>query len=136
MVSKGLLDTVGVLNKWTLVLDYVPQRFEWTVAHAVYYDVRCSSHGMCDLRSNRVDSLTVSVEEYRGLPDLSGVMSDVAYEPAQGLHAVAVGATNIVLLTPEPISGDLENQPFELGDSLDGKIVDVAWLPSLFYEAR
>lgn len=131
---NGETCTAPFMTDCPLVLDYVPQRFEWTADPAVYYDVRCSSNGMCDLRSDRVDGLTISMAEYQELPDTSGQISDVAYESTQGLYAVAVGGTNILLLTPEPITGDLEDQLIELSDSLDGKIVDVAWLPSLFYE--
>lgn len=101
--------------------------FEW-MNNLTYFKVEnCDAvNAKCQLT---VDTLTYE-QLGRDTFTYTGPIFDVDYEPEQGLFVLALG--------PQAISiGDtryeLYEHVFDLAEQIDGSIVDVQWMPSLFY---
>lgn len=113
----------------------IPRRFEWIDGDR-YYVISCENEASCrflgEIADYREDQQTY---EQRIFPGGVGDIRDVAFEPSQELFVVAKGTT----LYLQYRSGDhtlyeqYEFRFYDLQEQLDGEIMDVEWLPSLFY---
>jgi hypothetical protein len=103
--------------------------FEW-IGEQSYMVSRCAddSNEDCELGASEVSYLIQPINQNVGIRQYSGWLGDIDYQPQQQMLAFVIA--------PQTIALNDERIAFDFGDQLDGAIVDIEWLPSLFYFSR
>jgi hypothetical protein len=111
---------IGIINR--------PHYLSWvrddTVAIAT---CNIDNEQQCELRGYVVQNEFVSNEDYLFVAKYDGWLGDITYEPEQGILAYV---TNPKAIRLDKSGGVLD---YDLSEILDGEIVDIEWMSSLFY---
>jgi hypothetical protein len=112
--------------------DTPPRYFEWIGDDGKYFSVICSddTNEDCNLKVWDISYSYTTGWERRDYFDYNGYLADVDYEPEQQIFAIVTGTQTIAIAGGEYT---IRNSTYDLSEQLAGDIVDVEWMPSLFY---
>jgi hypothetical protein len=97
--------------------------FEW-IGRDQFFRMVCRQDQECHMSNSDGYGFGYSrLSIYDRIPSYRGYFADVDYEPEQELFAFVSGPQTITIGSTE----------YDLSGQLDGDIVDVEWMPSLFY---